>query len=312
MKKKWLPKILGGISILALFTAAIGFYIQSKEKRNESEPLVIPEIVFPQYAGSSLAGISYENYIKENDIKNYDSVHQVIVVTDDQIKKTKQKAKKAFAMDSATEQSLRDVEVYKTQESTLQLYKNGSYMYRINQRDMHECLLSDEQAIEKATSFLENQGLLPEEFSYSKIGYDKQTNLQNPENEIIVGKQVYFERVIDGLEVKGNSMIYVSIDGSGEIAEVYCAYRDIEQYESVNEVIGLDEAIQSLENQKGLICVDENADKVILENAEIIYWEDADAFSTNNTIQPVYKITGKAYQGSELLGEFQAIESAVK
>lgn len=44
----------------------------------------------------------------------------------------------------------------------------------------------------------------------------------------------------------------------------------------------------------------------------IIYWEDLAEFSINSTIQPVYKITGKSYQGETIIGEFEAIESAVR
>lgn len=311
MIKKQLRIVLG-ICIFSLLTVVIGYHIRNQETENKKEPFVIPEIEFPAYMGGSLENISYENHIEESDIENYDSIHQVMLVDDNQLKTIKKVVKKAFDMDLAAEQSVKDAEVYKTEESTLLLYKNGSYMYRTNNHNMQECTISDEDVIEKAEKFLKGQGLLTEEFSYSKIGYDKQTDMQHPENEIIVGKQVYFERALDGVEVKGNSLIYVSVDGTGEITEVYSAYRDIKEYESANEIIGLEEAIQNLKNQEGLISVDENADRVILEEAEIVYWEDAEAFSTNNTIQPVYKFTGKAYQGTELLGEFQAIESAVK
>ncbi len=284
----------------------------SGRKNIEKESVIIPEIEFPVSMGEINDELVFENKIDEKNIKNIDIIDEVLLVSDTQSEKECEKVKAAFNMQSIDTTKTEDAEIYRTDDSTLLLYNNGSYMYRSNNKEDKAINLSDDSCIEIAESFLKENRLLPDEFSYSGIGYDTLTDLSHPEDEIIIAKQVYFCRNIDNIEVDGNSKIYVSIDGNGEISEAYSAYQNVDKKVPVNEVIGLEEAVDKVLDLKGFIAVEENADKVVLENVEIIYWEDSAEFSTNSTIQPVYKITGKSYQGETIIGEFEAIESAVR
>lgn len=51
---------------------------------------------------------------------------------------------------------------------------------------------------------------------------------------------------------------------------------------------------------------------MVIDDVSISYWEDSSKESKNNTIQPVYKFTGKSYDGEKLLGEFTALESVME
>lgn len=309
-------KIFILISMVAIVAVGIlGIYIinnVSDKKSNQKKSVIIPEIEFPVSMGGANEELIFENKIDEKNIKNIDIIDEVLLVSDTQSEKECEKVKAAFNMQSIDTTKTEDAEIYRTDDSTLLLYNNGSYMYRSNNKEDKAINLSDDSCIEIAESFLKENGLLPDEFSYSGIGYDTLTDLSHPEDEIIIAKQIYFCRNIDNIEVDGNSKIYVSIDGNGEISEAYSAYQNVDKKVPVNEVIGLEEAVDKVLDLKGFIAVEENADKVVLENAEIIYWEDSAEFSTNSTIQPVYKITGKSYQGETIIGEFEAIESAVR
>lgn len=309
-------KIFILISMVAIVAVGIlGIYIinnVSDKKNNQKKSVIIPEIEFPVSMGGANDELIFENKIDEKNIKNKDIIDEVLIVSNTQLEKKREEVKKAFDMQSIDITETEDAEIYRTEDSTLLLYNNGSYMYRSNNKEDKEINLSDDSCIEIAENFLKENGLLPDEFSSSGIGYDTLTDLSHPEDEIIIAKQIYFSRNIDNIEVDGNSKIYVSIDSNGEISEAYSAYRDVDDRVSVNEVIELGEAVDKVLNSKGFIAVEENADKVVLENVEIIYWEDSAEFSTNSTIQPVYKITGKSYQGENIIGEFEAIESAVR
>lgn len=49
----------------------------------------------------------------------------------------------------------------------------------------------------------------------------------------------------------------------------------------------------------------------MVDNIKVSYWEDSANKYDNNTIQPVYELTGKAYDGDKLLGGFTALETVI-
>lgn len=284
----------------------------AKQDTASQKVVSIPEIQFPSYGGEWNEEITFENKIDADAVNNQDMVNQVMFVKDKASKEKSEKIKNAFDVKEGKMTDTDNAAVYKEDDRTLMLYDNGSFLYRQDRDETGEVKLSDESCKEMAQEFLEDNQLLTDEFEYVGVGYDTLTDLSNPEEEKVIGKLVYYERKINGIDVEGNSKIYVAFDNQGEISEAYSSYREVERTVEPNEVVALEAAIEKAEKLEGYIVMDEEADRIVLENAEIIYWEDSEAFSTNNTIQPVYKITGKAYKGDELLGEFAAVESAVK
>lgn len=56
----------------------------------------------------------------------------------------------------------------------------------------------------------------------------------------------------------------------------------------------------------------EGSTKLIIDDVKISYWEDSTVENGNNTIQPVYEYTGKAYDNQNELGEFTILESVMR
>lgn len=313
LKKKGITSL---VIIVILCGTVIGIVnvLKTDENSNDvayvSDKIDIPQIQFPQSGGEISDSIKYENHI--NRVENAEIGGKVIFTSNELVQERHTKAIKAFSMTGSPTTDAGNVITFENEDGILELYENGGFFYQKSNSDMKKLTFTDKECIDIAQEFLVENALLANDFVYSGVGFDTFTDMQNPENSYVIEKQIYFERLIGGTVVDGNSRIFISIDGNGEIASAYSSYQDIDKYQDANEVVELSEAIDAISKQEGLIAVDEEANRVSLEKAELIYWEDSGLYSENNTIQPVYRITGTAYIDDDVVGEFVAIESAVK
>lgn len=110
----------------------------------------------------------------------------------------------------------------------------------------------------------------------------------------------------------GSSKTYITYVNDGDIKTFYNGFKTIKSKISLKEdnMISFKDAMSECEKLNGMIDMPENTDEVRIDKAEYVYWEDSAPGSGNNTIQPVYKISGKAYENGKECGDFVAYEAA--
>ncbi len=306
MKKKIIILVGSLVLIVCCILLVKHFLIDNKD---EGSPIV--QITFPQYAGvynENLEFVFEDNY----DIENEEILHKAYTTNNKDIDKMIKKIRKRYDV-SDSEKEMGDFIRIGEGDRYVTKYGENAVQYTNSTVGGSEVTLSDDKCVSIAEEELKKLDLLVKGMEYSGVGYDEETDLQTNESKII-GKTVYFSRELDGVAVKGNSTISVSIVGEGDIKSVYYACGAIsKEYKIADEnIISLDEAIEACKNFEGYVVVPDNADKVVVESVECVYWEDSAPGSENKTIQPVYRFVGKAYCGDEYCGEFVAIESALE
>lgn len=312
MKKKYIICCGIGIIVVALIVGAF-LLLNGKEESNTKKEVKIPTIEFPQYVGAYNGDIIFENNFSGN-IKNEGLLEKAFVLKNEINEKELNKIADKLSFDS--EDILREEEefiLYSKDDKSLMLYSNGTFDYQVKRiTDEDKMTISDDKCREIAEEAIVKSGLAGDDCTYSKIGYTLLEEIGVENSETVLEKQVYFKRKIDNINVSGKNMLVVTIDADGEIISILSNYMSIDDEIEVQQVIPVDEAIEKAKELEGMIEMDEKTDRVEIENVEVVYWEDSSTIYDVNTIQPVYKITGKSYCNGEEIGIFAAYEQAIQ
>ncbi len=294
------------LSLIIILATCFHFF-----KRRESLPLI--EISFPQYAGEINKDIEFiVNIDTKCDIKNQSILNEFYITDNQNFEKNIDTIATYYNVDK-NQTTTEDVTIRGNNKKNITQYGNTSFKYTNNALTKKEVTLSDSYCISIASEELKKIDIYSDDLECYGVGYDIQTDLQTGE-ETIIAKTVYFERKIDNIPIEGNSKISISIINEGKISSIYCGYSEICDTYNVNKsnILTIEKALESCKNLNGYIELPDNTDTVLINNIECVYWEDSAPNSRNNTIQPVYKITGQAYCNGKYCGEFVAIESALK
>lgn len=308
--KKEMNNIVTKLSLTIVLTLTLVFRINYYNGMYNFQ-----SINFPQMAGDLNNNLTIDDVsIDLEKIENRDLLKSGYIVDETISDSKKETIKKAFDLENIKVNKIESKEIYSNDTAELLIYDNGSYLYKVKGDSSNETVvnLTDDECKDKAINYLKENDLLPDDFDYDAVGYETVAPVEDPENKQTVKKIVFLKRKLNGVDVKGTSKIFVSIAGDGEVNTVYGSHGDIRETGKPTEIIPASEAVNKAKKLEGLISVSEEADNVKLENIEVVYWEDSAPGSENSTIQPVYKITGQAFKGNDEIGEFTAIESAIK
>ena len=160
-----------------------------------------------------------------------------------------------------------------------------------NDKDLPESLPSDDEAIQIATQYLEETGLMPPDAILCGVAHPQIVEY-NEDGEVIgiafEDVQVSYSRTIDGRPVVG-SKLTAEIGGGGDILNVYKLWRDYAPEKEI-AVITPQEAFEELK-ATGL-AVDGKGPTAVITGIELGYYE-APAMDEPTYLVPVYIFRGE-------------------
>ncbi len=287
------------------------FVLKGKSSTDEiGRDNTLPKIEFPEYGGD-LPEVTYEDNIDYKKIENEEVLNQYYQIERGKNQKNIDSVKKAFNLDKVKSASDGDCEVIKGDDSEMRVYEDGAISYYDFTRGTDEIKIDDANCINIAQEFLKENDIVNSDYECRGVGYDVVETLDGSGKKEIVSKTVYYERSVDNVDINGNSPMFMTIDSEGEIVELYMASGEIGDKISYEAEVTVEEAVEKAMNYEGMIDVPDEYDSVTLEKVEVIYWEDSAIGTTNDTLQPIYKISGKAYMDNVEVGEFIAYETAL-
>lgn len=181
-----------------------------------------------------------------------------------------------------------------------------------NESILREVTVSDEECMDRAIGILHELEINMREYAYSGLIQGTGYHMDTPGEKITTSKEVVYVRKINDREVYG-SQAKISIRFKGEgVESVLVDTVQIKEEKRANKVIKVKDALKEVKEHRGFIQTPEGTTKVVIEDVNIAYWEDYSRLNEINTIQPVYEFTGTAYMGDKKIGDFKAVESAVK
>ena len=319
MKKDIMKKVIGTLVVGVVTVVTVVVTQNFFDKNDEATDGFQYEIDFPQSAGYINPDLVTKNNIDKSEIQNEEILGTYYVVRDEISDSRKEHIKETFNMEKADVEIKKEdditIEKYEKGDEQLTIYSNGTYRYKKNmhkdETQMKSVEFEESVLVENAEKFLEDKALIPGDFAYSKMGETVIQNLSTGEKKVVT-KDLYFTREINGIEVEGTAKIVVSMNGDGEVEEIYSSYREIEETVAVKENYTVDEMVSRLKGLNGTVYINENADEVTLDNVEIIYYEDSAPYSDNITIQPIYRVRGSSIKDGGKIDEYLGLTSAVK
>lgn len=178
----------------------------------------------------------------------------------------------------------------------LEIYENGSFVYRRGNYSNDILELSDDAVVQMAKEYLEQNGLLPDGF----VAGETLGGTRNADGTFVM-KSVGFFRKIDGYAMYGRSDITVEIRADG-ISAVTSVYND---YAFDRNVSCLSyEDVQTLDPlEYGQVVYDGNGlsgrpDHIVLNDFEIMYYDSPVNQPDLSHIQPVYQFKGEIFDKS--------------
>lgn len=167
-----------------------------------------------------------------------------------------------------------------------------------SERDRPEGVPSDEEAVEIATKFLNDKGLMPEDAVLRKVV--PRTPLifipdYNGKKEMVTlwkGVEVWFGREISGFPVTGcGAKMSVEIDGYGNVKDIYKLWRECEPYKEYS-IITPEEAFEEFK-RKGVDVRLRNVSTATINKVYLAYYSKC-AGEEQTYLKPVYVFEGKA------------------
>lgn len=275
----------------------------------------VPKIKFPELAGGNDYEFDIVNKVTDEKVENIENdevLNSFYILNENIDNKAVQKICNKFNINNQTKKIFDNQITYGT-DNILTVYDNGCLdFYTIEGTPLCNVSVSDEECKRLANEIINELGIFPEGYTFYGIVYGTCNDLEKPEDQMIISKEVVFTREVDNIDVYGNSKVSVKITDEGTIQSITVNSRNIEKKETFNEINTINEAIENLKNYDGYINIPEGSTKLIIDDVKICYWEDSTIENGNNTIQPVYEFTGKAYDDQNELGEFTILESVMK
>jgi len=168
-----------------------------------------------------------------------------------------------------------------------------------SEKDRPEGVPSDEEAIEIATKFLNEKGLMPEDavlrgaVPQTLLLYIPPNRSDSGEKEIISlwkGAEVWFGREINGYPVTGSKMS-VEVDGYGKVIDLFMAWSECEPYKEY-PIITPEEAFEEFKREGIDVCL-RNVSTATINSVYLAYYSEC-APEKQTYLQPVYVFEGEA------------------
>lgn len=168
-------------------------------------------------------------------------------------------------------------------------------------------LPSDEEVVTIAKNYLQNLGLLREDFVSVGLG---EITTGPDTNSKVIAKKVFFYRQLDNQPVLGVSRIVVTVGHNGEIASVDKLFKEVSEVYKY-PLRPIDEAMVDVRNNKGKTDLDEQSRIAKINKVEVMYWEDAGSVEDQPYIQPVYRFEGDVVKDDGTVDKFHVVVSAI-
>ncbi len=295
--------------VVILSVCGIAGVLISKSETKKNEETKLTKIEFPEYMGP-INVTDYEDNIDYSNIANQEINNQYLKIERTNDDKVINKIISIVGFDSIEKEKNGDFEIMRKGDALLRIYKDGSIMYTSSDRNTDEIMISDEECIQMAEKFLKENEIIDDSYQCSGVGYDLFSSMDDLENERKISKTVYFKYTYEGVEVYGTS-INLTYNSKGEITGLYVLSSMKTEKVDYKTTITAKDAVERAKNHEGTIRIPDECNKVVLEKIEMIYWEELNIVSDNYTLQPVYKITGTAYNNGIEVGDYIAYESAL-
>lgn len=163
-----------------------------------------------------------------------------------------------------------------------------------NDKDLPANLPSDEKAIEIATAYLKDKGLMPEDAVQCGVDHPQIVDINEKGETTGIAFEdvlVSYSRTIDGRPVIGSELT-VEVGGGGDILNVYKLWRDYTPEKEI-AIITPEEALNKLQSAG----IPGDARTVEITEIELGYYE-AQAMDDPAHLVPVYIFRGDARDGS--------------
>ena len=177
--------------------------------------------------------------------------------------------------------------------------------------------LTNDEVCQKAKEVAIKFGVDQTLFSKLSVGGIEQTTFDpQTDSEVtkVVGHNVYFYPVIDGKDLWGIARFVVTLDGKGQVAGIMKSYPDLEIHSQVKAISSKD-ASEKILSQEGIMISDDpsDADAIVVNDYEVVYYIDIISFEEDNFFQPVYVFRGYyTNQGNVIPGyEYVALTPAL-
>jgi Zn-dependent metalloprotease len=164
-------------------------------------------------------------------------------------------------------------------------------------QDAPQYLPTDDEAIKIATKFLKDRDLFPEGAAFSKVYRENAYTIGDNPDQIVLGQiGVWFNRTLNGLEVKGTQLV-VYVGGNGDVIGYYANWRDYQPYKEY-PIITPQEAFNQLK-VKGVGVGMNNKDATVsIDNAYLAYDTTPGAYK-EYYLEPVWVFKGNVSIGGK-------------
>ena len=182
---------------------------------------------------------------------------------------------------------------------SVNIYSDGTWMFSLINKPATSSKLSmsDEEAIDIAVRFVEENGLWPDVSEYAQAV--DQTGLLDDGEQGVYMKSVYIYPDIDGRTVLGIYRICVDISLDGEILSVFCLANPTGASTEVELKSRVDIAADILlKNYNGDLCEIESGAKIV--SCDLIYYADGYMHGGKTYAFPVYCL---GVEGKDSSGE---------
>ena len=171
--------------------------------------------------------------------------------------------------------------------------------------------LTNDEVRQKAKEVAIKFGVDQTLFSKLSVGNIEQTTFDpqtNSEITKVVGHSVYFYPVIDGKDVWGIARFVVTLDGKGQVAGIMKSYPDLEIHSQV-EAVSPKGASEKILSQEGIMMSDgpSDADAVVVNDYEVVYYIDIISFEEDNYFQPVYAFKGYYTNQGNVIPDYEYV-----
>jgi|GEM_PF-3436990 hypothetical protein len=199
---------------------------------------------------------------------------------------------------------------YTTEDKELVIHKDGTFSFSFTRLASPDALTASLGELEaRAEADLKSRGLFPEGFYPD--GYSK-TVTSGDGKSTVTRMGSTFRRNLDGFKVYGSSYIHVEYDSQGllSIDSMYSGYK----FDRIVPTISFEEACAIVKTRRASISyeaeVTETPDKVVIDEAELIYFDTRTYNGGGTHVLPCYAFDGLAYVGEETT-KFSAMVMAV-
>ena len=158
--------------------------------------------------------------------------------------------------------------------------------------------ISADQAIDIATEIAKKHNVDLDVFCDIKATpieceFVQSDSAPNITTSVVVGYDVYLYPIIDGKSVWGISRFIVTVDGNGSVARVVKSYPELE-FCAEETIITKKHALSTIMQGEGYLMSSHptQADSIVINSCEIVYYLDIISFKEDNYCQPVYVFTG--------------------